>query len=62
MIAQLTEALRGGVEPSPDPELTAWTLSAFADQSVRLLLTDPERYPPERILAHARWALEQLPA
>jgi AcrR family transcriptional regulator len=62
VIAQLTEALREGVEPSPDPELTAWTLSAFADQAVRLLLTDPRRYPPERILAHARWVLEQLPA
>ena len=62
VIAQLTEALREGAEPSPDPELTAWTLSAFADQAVRLVLTDPDRYPPERIIAHARWVLEQLPA
>jgi AcrR family transcriptional regulator len=49
---------RGG--PSPDPELTARTLSAVADEAARLLLTDPERYPVERLLAHARWVLAQL--
>jgi hypothetical protein len=32
-------------------------LSAFADESARLLLTDPERYPIERIVEHASWAL-----
>jgi AcrR family transcriptional regulator len=42
---------------SPDPELTARMLSAFADEAVRLVLTDPARYPPERILEHARWSL-----
>jgi hypothetical protein len=36
-------------------------LSAFADEAARLLLTDPKRYPVDRILAHARWTLEQLP-
>jgi AcrR family transcriptional regulator len=45
---------------SPDPELTARMLSTFADEAVRLVLTDPERYPPDRVLAHARWSLEQL--
>ena len=37
-------------------------LSAFADEAARLLLTEPERYPAERLLAHARWVLDQLPA
>ena len=45
---------RGG-PASPDPELTARTMSALADEWARLLLTEPERYPAERLLAHARW-------
>jgi hypothetical protein len=36
-------------------------LSAFADEAARLLLTDPERYSVERILAQAAWGLGQLP-
>jgi hypothetical protein len=35
-------------------------LSTLADESARLVLTDPKRYPPERVLAHARWSLELL--
>jgi hypothetical protein len=35
-------------------------LSAFADEAARLLLTDPKRYPVDRILAHAAWSLGQL--
>jgi hypothetical protein len=35
-------------------------LSAVSDQSARLLLTDPERYPINRLLTHARWMLGQL--
>ena len=30
-------------EPSPDPELTALTLQAVAEDAARLLLDDPER-------------------
>jgi AcrR family transcriptional regulator len=63
VVAQLAEAVGPGLVPgreSPDPELTARTLSALSDESARLVLTDPERYPPERILAHARWLLGQL--
>jgi AcrR family transcriptional regulator len=58
IVAQLAEAgLSGGL---PDPELTAHMLSAYADAAARLMLTDPERYPTERILALTRWALERL--
>jgi AcrR family transcriptional regulator len=63
VVAQLAEAVRPGLGsggPSPDPELTARTLSAIADESARLLLTDPERYPAGRLVAHAGWVLEQL--
>jgi AcrR family transcriptional regulator len=63
VLAQLAEAVRSGVGsggPSPDPELTARTLSAIADESARLLLTEPERFPVERLVAHAGWVLEQL--
>jgi AcrR family transcriptional regulator len=61
VVAQLAVAVRSGFGPgrqSPDPELTARMLSAFADESVRLLLTDPERYPAERMVEAARWALD----
>jgi AcrR family transcriptional regulator len=63
VVAHLAEAARPGLGsggPSPDPEMTARTLSAVADEAARMLLTDPERYPVERMLAHARWVLDQL--
>jgi AcrR family transcriptional regulator len=63
VVAQLAEAVRPGLGPggpSPDPELTARTLSAIADESARLLLTEPERYPVERLTDHAGWVLDQL--
>jgi AcrR family transcriptional regulator len=63
VIALLAEAVRPGFAPgreSPDPELTARMLSVLADEGARLVLTNPERYPAERILAHTRWFLEQL--
>jgi AcrR family transcriptional regulator len=46
---------------SPDPELTARMMSTLSDESARLVLTDPEHFPPERILAHTSWLLELLP-
>jgi AcrR family transcriptional regulator len=63
VLAALAEAVRPGLgagRESPDPELTARMLSATADEAARLLLTDPERYPVERLAAHARWVLEQF--
>ncbi|MBA3809052.1 MAG: TetR/AcrR family transcriptional regulator [Solirubrobacterales bacterium] len=42
---------------APDAELTARVLSAISDEYARLLLTDPRRFPPERLLEHARWLL-----
>ena len=63
VVAQLAGNVRPGFgsgRESPDPELTARTLSAVSDEAARLLLTDPERYPIERVLTHARWLLEQL--
>ena len=60
VVAQLTELVRPGFGPgreSPDPELTAHTLSALADENARLMLSDPERFPAERFLGHARWLL-----
>lgn len=46
-----------GREAPPDPELTALTLQAIAEDAARLLLEDPERYPIERLLANASWLL-----
>jgi AcrR family transcriptional regulator len=63
VVAALAEAVRPGLgagEQSPDPALTARTLSAVSDESARLMLIDPETFPPERLIAHARWLLERL--
>jgi AcrR family transcriptional regulator len=63
VVEQLAQAMSPGIgagRESPDPELTARTLSALADEAARLLLTDPVRYPPKRLLAHAGWLLDEL--
>jgi AcrR family transcriptional regulator len=52
-------ALIGGRQ-SPDPELTARALSAVSDDAVRLVLTNPEVYPADRLMGHAAWLLDQL--
>ena len=64
VVAQLAAALgpgSGAVE-SPDPELTARLLTAFADEAARLLLAEPDRYPAERIIDLAGWFLGRLAA
>lgn len=61
VLARLTQAvspaLRG--DDAIDAELTASLLSAISDEYARLVLTDPDRYPPKRLLQHARWWLKQ---
>lgn len=62
LLARLIEnafSPRGG-QRSPDPELTAHSMSALSDFWARLLLTDPEEFPLERLLVHARWALSNF--
>jgi AcrR family transcriptional regulator len=59
VLDQLMRAVGPGLE-SPDPELFARTLSAVSDEGARLLLTDPERYPVERIVAFADWLIREL--
>jgi len=61
VLALLTQAVRPALAAEgdpPDAELTARVLAAFADEYARLVLTDPDRYPPERLLEHARWFLQ----
>jgi hypothetical protein len=58
VLENLIRAVRPGLTPgdrTPDPELTARTLSAIADEYARLVLTDPERFSIERLLSQARW-------
>jgi AcrR family transcriptional regulator len=62
VIAQLAKLIENAFAPdggqrSPDPELTAHSMSALSDYWARLLLTEPERFDLDRILVHARWAL-----
>ena len=62
--AAVVEQLAAAVGPrvgTPDAELTARALSAVADEAARLMLDDPERYSPQRLLAHARWLLFSAP-
>jgi AcrR family transcriptional regulator len=59
--AAVVKQLAGAAAGSPDPELTARALSAVADEAARLLLADPARYTPRRILDHARWLLFSAP-
>jgi AcrR family transcriptional regulator len=56
VVEQLAAAV-GSRAASPDPALTAHALSAVADEAARLMLADPDAYPPERLIAHARWLL-----
>jgi AcrR family transcriptional regulator len=62
--AAVVEQLAAAVGPrigTPDAELTARALSAVADEAARLMLDDPRRYPPDRLIAHARWLLFSAP-
>jgi AcrR family transcriptional regulator len=58
VLAKFVEPGVGPGRVSPDPELTARLLSALADEAARLLLTDPKRFPVERLVDQARWLLE----
>src|SRR5439155_21671813 len=63
IIVALAEVVRPGLSPdnpSPDPDLTARLLSALSDEAARLMLTDPDEYPIERLMAYAEWLLGQL--
>ncbi len=63
VVLALAEVVRPGLGPgteSPDPQLTARTLSAVSDEAARLLLTDPDAYPIDRLVAHADWLLGRL--
>lgn len=63
VLQSITNAVRLGsltTSFSQDPELTARMLSVLADEYARLVLTDPRRYPPDRLLLHAGWWLTQM--
>jgi AcrR family transcriptional regulator len=65
VVAVLSRLLAGGDTGravSPDPPLTARMITVIADESARLLLTDPKNYPIERLLDHARWLLANTTA
>jgi AcrR family transcriptional regulator len=64
VLERLTRAVQpvtdSGARPR-DAELTARILSAISDEYARLVLTDPERFSPQRLLRHARWWLASTP-
>ena len=61
VLAHMTQAVRPALQDGDlnDAELTARSLSAMSDEYARLVLTDPARYPPERLLRHVRWWLDR---
>jgi AcrR family transcriptional regulator len=59
VLAALASVLGPGLD-SPDPRLTAATLSAVADEAARLTLDDPAEFPVERLVSHAAWILSRL--
>lgn len=63
VVLALAEVVGPGLTPgseSPDPQLTARTLSAVSDEAARLLLTNPDEYTIERLVTHADWLLSRL--
>jgi AcrR family transcriptional regulator len=63
VLAEMARAVRPALridEDAPDAELTARILQAISDEYARLVLTDPKRFPPARLLDHARWLLQQF--
>lgn len=63
VLAQLAQAVRPVLTRDPESanaELTARVLSAISDEYARLVLTDAARFPPERLLHHARWLLDRV--
>jgi hypothetical protein len=62
LLAQVIGHGAGERAGSPDPPLTARLASTVADEAARLTLTDPERYPEERLMDQARWLLGRLAA
>src|SRR5579884_3931763 len=56
VLAQMAAAVKPLFDgrPSDDPEITARILAASSDEYARLVLTDPVRYSPDRLVDHAR--------
>jgi len=59
VLAAFAQFAGPGLE-SPDPALTAATVSAVADEAARLTLNDPRTYSIDRLVAHAEWVLRRL--
>jgi AcrR family transcriptional regulator len=65
VLERLTNVVARRLAPgrqTPDPEVTARTLSAIVDEYARLILTAPAEFPIDRLVDHARWFLSQLPS
>jgi AcrR family transcriptional regulator len=61
VLGRLAAAVRPVLSPgrtSRHAVVTARILSAISDEYARMVLTDPVRYSPERLLRHARWLLQ----
>jgi hypothetical protein len=46
--------------PGLDVEMAAHALETFIYDSARLVLSEPDRYPPQRVIAYSRTAFRPL--
>jgi AcrR family transcriptional regulator len=61
-LAALTPQVLAGTDipPPPDPELSALTMQAVAEDAARLLLAQPDEFPIERLMTHAEWIVGRM--
>jgi AcrR family transcriptional regulator len=62
VVARMSDAIQPALAATRTPhdaEVTARVLSAISDEYARLVLTDPIRFSPERLVEHAGWWLRR---
>ncbi|WP_265443777.1 TetR/AcrR family transcriptional regulator [Flexivirga meconopsidis] len=59
---RLADGLRDRGTPDVEPEVLSQVLLVAGEQFARLVITDPDRYPPERLVANLRGVLASIHA
>ncbi|NNG37708.1 hypothetical protein HJ588_00260 [Flexivirga sp. ID2601S] len=59
---RLADGLAERGAPDVEPEVLSQVLLVAGEQFARLVITDPDRYPPERLIANLRGVLAAVRA